>query len=798
MSDIRITAEDFHNIPYNIMHDVIKRGLGWEGVVAPRKSWSTNEQEEPTKDPKVCAKSNWGSHVKVRIEGVHPDKKLLPDEKLPDVPVCISPMSGHGGAILIGGPTQGSRVYGFWSDPERKIGPILTGVYPNNEHVPLKRTQVTGFEVISGYLDNEPTGIAGYNVPSLKDAGFSALEGGNLSNVWGISDIALSQEFTYGISSPTECEKVPLNGIMKSMQELIQQIEKAQKQLSEWEQAAQGWIGEKQAWIQEKTQKAQEFIAEGIKWVFKEIRKYVEEQINKETKKLYENINPPDRDKAKVGHDALMELITCLFNKLVQNLFKMIGNFLNQIFDRYINVPACAVSNFIANLLGNTIGKIAGAIDAIIGSVSGLIGGAFSLANSVLNILKALAGFFACEEDQECPETKEWNIFEGGKPSAIFDIDSIINSAKGVADQAVGLVGSASGLIDTIAAAVDFSDLINSAISATDGCNIGPVFCGPPQVTFWGGGGSGARGNAIVSAAGDILGVDIIARGAGYIKAPFVDISDNCGKGSGVNPIAITEPDGGTDPETGLPTQQVVQVVIETPGGDYPTRPDGDLGGDGRIWAPAENTVIRTPDGRWEQYPPGAEIPQRPGDTIIRPEDRQILEGGLPVIGPGGNVTPGFGADNDAGQPLEDQVASARGTTRIPGTGPSGATEFDSFPVINIGSYPALLYLCDLYVDNYGLNYSEGDQVVIEPNEGGAEIEVKFGPFGTVSSLRITNSGNGFTERPDIYIKSETGYNANIIPVFCVRRIGDDTEGQLTDEEKFKVIKIVDCVGRVD
>lgn len=213
---------------------------------------------------------------------------------------------------------------------------------------------------------------------------------------------------------------------------------------------------------------------------------------------------------------------------------------------------------------------------------------------------------------------------------------------------------------------------------------------------------------------------------------------------------------------------------------------------------PAENTVIRTPDGRWEQYPPGAEIPQRPGDTIIRPEDRQILEGGLPVIGPGGNVTPGFGADNDAGQPLEDQVASARGTTRIPGTGPSGATEFDSFPVINIGSYPALLYLCDLYVDNYGLNYSEGDQVVIEPNEGGAEIEVKFGPFGTVSSLRITNSGNGFTERPDIYIKSETGYNANIIPVFCVRRIGDDTEGQLTDEEKFKVIKIVDCVGRVD
>jgi len=798
MSDIKLTASDFNNVPYNIIDDPSLDRIRWKGTVAPRETWSTNEQEEGTKNPNVCKVGNWGTHVKVRIDDIHPDKKLLPDEKLPDVEVCLSPMSGQGGAVLIGGPTQGSRVYGFWSDPVRKTGPILTGVYPTNEHVALPRTPKTGFEAYSGYKNTDL--IAGFNVPALNlGVGFNALEGANLPNLWGISDVNLMKEFTYGLSSPTECEKVPLNGIMKSMQELIQQIEKAQKQLGEWETAAQGWIGEKQAWIQEKTQKAQDFITQGIKWVFKEIRKNIEEEINKQTKKLYENINPPDRDKAKVGHDALMELITCLFNKLIQNLFKMVGNFLNQIFDRYINVPACAVANFIADLLGNTIGRIAGAIDAIISSVSGLIGGVFSLANSILNILKALAGFFACEEDQECPETKEWNIFEGGKPSAIFDIDSIINSAKGVADQALGLVGSASGLIDTVAAAVDFSDLINSAISATDGCNIGPVFCGPPQVTFWGGGGGGgATGNVIVSAAGDILGVDIIARGAGYTKAPFVDISDNCGKGSGVNAIAITEPDGGTDPDTGLPTQQVVQVVIETPGGDYPTRPDGDLGGDGRIWSPAQNTVVRTPDGRWEQYPPGAEIPERPGDTIIRPEDRQVLEGGLPVIGPGGLVTPGFGSDNNAGQPIGDQIADARGITRIPGTGPNGTTQFDAFPVINIGSYPALLYLCDLYVDNYGLNYSEGDQVVIEPNLGGAEIEVKFGPFGTVSSLRIINSGNGFTERPEIYIKSETGYNANIVPVFCVRRIGDDEVGEIPDKDKFKVIRIVDCVGRVD
>lgn len=779
-------------IPYNFIRDPLAPSW-WEGIVAPRKTWSVNTQEQGYSNPKNS--ENWGKRPKVRILHVHPaDRNLLPDEQLPDAEVRMSsPGSGHQGAGLIGGITAGSRVFGIWEDPLLKKGPIILGTLGNNDELSLKRTQGNnGFESYSGFTDKDI--VAGFNIPLVQGM---PLETTFNANLWGISDKSVVQEYTFGIASPTDCEKIPLNGIMKSMQELIQKIEKVQNQLNSWESSAQKWIGDKQAWIREKTQKAQEFISEGIKWVFKEIRKFVEEQINKETKKLYENINPPDRDKAKKGHDALIELITCLFNKLIQNLFKMIGNFLNQIFDRYINVPACAVQNFIADLLGNTIGRIAGAIDSIISAVSGLIGGAFSIANSILNFLKALAGFFACEEDQECPETKEWNIFEGGKPAAVFNIDSIISSAQGIAFEASQLVGNAPNLVDTIAAAVDFGGLINSAISATSGCNVGPVFCGPPTVTIWGGGGSGARGNVIVSAIGDILGVDMISSGSGYRRAPFVDIRDNCGKGSGAYGTAIIEPDGGIDPDTGLPTYKVVNVVIPDPGADYPPGPNGDLGGDGRVWSPAENTVIRTPDGRWEQYPPGVEIPQRDGDIVIGPGERQILEGGVPVIGP---LPPGFGGDNqtDSGQSLENQIANARGITSIPGTGINGATELDAFPVINIGSYPVILYLCDLVIENAGINYSSEDKVVIEPNLGGAEIEAKFGPFGVLASLRIINSGNGFTERPNIYIQSETGYNAIITPVFCVRRIGDDTEGKLTDADKLKVIRIIDCVGTVD
>ena len=142
-----------------------------------------------------------------------------------------------------------------------------------------------------------------------------------------------------------------------------------------------------------------------------------------------------------------------------------------------------------------------------------------------------------------------------------------------------------------------FDGLIADAAQSAGGCNVGPVFCGPPQVTFWGGGGSGAKENAIVSAAGSLLGIDLIAGGLGYKKAPSIQIKDNCGKGGGVRAKVVTAPDGGIDPSTGDPTLKVVQVIVQDEGGGYLSRPNGDLGGDGRVWAPADWTVVK--ERRW-------------------------------------------------------------------------------------------------------------------------------------------------------------------------------------------------------
>ena len=50
---------------------------------------------------------------------------------------------------------------------------------------------------------------------------------------------------------------------------------------------------------------------------------------------------------------------------------------------------------------------------------------------------------------------------------------------------------------------------------------------------------------------------------------------------------------------------------------------------------------------------------------------------------------------------------------------------------------------------------------------------------GNVIDVILINGGSGWTERPKINIRTQTGYNAVIVPRFCVQRIGDDNIGEI-------------------
>ena len=98
-----------------------------------------------------------------------------------------------------------------------------------------------------------------------------------------------------------------------------------------------------------------------------------------------------------------------------------------------------------------------------------------------------------------------------------------------------------------------------------------------------------------------------------------------------------------------------------------------------------------------------------------------------------------------------------------------------------------------MFIDSPGYGYSEDDKVVIEPNTG-ATVVPTFNDIGSLMSVKITNGGQGFTEMPDVYLKSETGFNAVLLPKFCVERIAKYELVEYKPSQD-KLVTVIDCVG---
>ena len=82
---------------------------------------------------------------------------------------------------------------------------------------------------------------------------------------------------------------------------------------------------------------------------------------------------------------------------------------------------------------------------------------------------------------------------------------------------------------------------------------------------------------------------------------------------------------------------------------------------------------------------------------------------------------------------------------------------------------------------------------MIEPDIG-AKAEAKFDEQGRVYSVKVTEQGEGFKEYPRLYIRSETGYNAQLRPKLCIDRIGSDEVKEPQTQDK--VVTVIDCVGK--
>jgi hypothetical protein len=704
----------------------------WIGQIVDDSEWKENRPGE--KYVKSSVINGWGYRYKVRIFGKHPESNLS-DVELPfaDVLYPITSGSGHGASFQTPNLRKGTYVYGVYLDGMDETQPLIIGCFGNNDQTKLQfsRSQ-KGFVPISGLYSEQvpiyaiPPGGSG---PQTGDG--SPYEGVGYDNRESEADKQAEKDGNEETALPIseKCAK-SLDKTQTELKKFISRIEETQRRSQNWSY----WVNAKGTELASgifKTenididiQRTSQFIAAEIKRIINGIRQYITEKIDNTLSDVYNNFFPEEEKELEKAHNEAISLITCLFNKIIANLLKMIGDLLKQIVGRFINVPLCAVENILAGILGQLLGLIIGTLQAILGTITSLIGIVIDIAGDILGFVGQILGFFICDEDSACPENTKWSLWGGGSSSTSLDFNNIFDNIKSISDSATQIVDP-----NTFDFNLDYSFIFDNS------CNVGPIFCGPPIVEFYGGGGSGALGNAIIGASGDILGVDIISPGSGYSRSPFVRFIDNCGNGKGASGRVVID-DG-----------EVVEVIMDNSGFNYLPDFDGSRGGDGRVFATSEQIVIQRSDGRFE-------IPIDPGEPF------EVFDGDI-VTGP---FTP-------------QQVKRSELNTN------------------SKGEYDIVLSICRVEINSTGVNYSPEDTIVVEPDNG-AILEPVFGPFGSIIDVNIANPGIGFTVRPNIYIKTETGYNAELIPILCVNRKGDIPEEEYKLPFGEKIIKVIDCVGK--
>ena len=803
--------------------------LWWIGQVAPESSWAENKATPPPMNNSTM--KGFGERYRVRIMGYHTaDIDEIPDGELPWAYVMYPVTAGSGGrsSSQSANITQGDFVFGFFMDGEDAQMPVIMGILGNNEYAAVsKNITKARFVPFSGYTENDNVSSSAVNVDKggeiVRQTGAQTTEGkteaqgdktgppnnetvneaetGSTEKVDAASEVQAEEESS-ALAESEDCEPVPTGRIQKEIQNIIVEVQKLQKSLYKYSSAVKNRFGDIEAEIQKRIQKAQKFIAGGLKWIFTQIEKFTINTINKELKKTYFLLFPNERPELKTAVETINDLIACLFRKFIGELLGQMGDFIKDAAKKVIDGAECLAEGLIGNTLGKILKQVQDGIEQSLGAVTSLIGQATSIAGDILGIITDVLSFLKCEEKPKCSEVNEWNILSGPGKLGKGDIDSIIgrskNFVKGLDTAFSNAQNAGQNVTDSL---TNFDDVFNQS-----GCDIGPKTCGPPLAEFFGSG-SGAAGNLIIGAAGEVLGIDMKSFGFGYDpNRSFGKVKDPCGKGKGavIKPIIEEYTDDDGERQVGI-----VDIEVVYSGTGYLSAPDGSRGGNGYTWADPEDTIVKKPNGDYEvPKPPGNIIVVNPGDEVITPPGTIVITEPQP-----GGTTPEPEIDPDTGEiifrplPVIVEDGGVGGGEEIRGGNPvivespgvftSPKPDFSRptgiYPTENTGSYPVILYLCEVFIDDSGFNYNFEDKVVIEPDIG-AKAEAKFDEQGRVYSVKVTEQGEGFKEYPRLYIRSETGYNAQLRPKLCIDRVGSDElkEPQTQD----KVVSVIDCVGK--
>jgi hypothetical protein len=199
-------------------------------------------------------------------------------------------------------------------------------------------------------------------------------------------------------------------------------------------------------------------------------------------------------------------------------------------------------------------------------------------------------------------------------------------------------------------------------------------------------------------------------------------------------------------------------------------------------------------DGNYTVIPPNTTVPVLPGNVIYLPPATNV-----PVYSDDGDLIttlPGSGQTVPVAINTTGNITTPTYNNQNPNNPGSNQNPNNpgSAPNSN-GTYPVVLIIKDAVVTNPGIGYTNGDTISLVPDNG-AVLTPIFNNTGQLISVNVVRPGIGFTDFPKITVNSNTGFNAQITPVFGIIRISDVREEDDIIPFDTPIIEVVDCVGR--
>jgi len=750
----------------NDFFDPQKGGLnplyGFIGQIADDSAWVNNTANKNFEHKLHLTNDIAGAsrRVKVQIIGKHVEVKNISDDQLPMAEVLLPTTagSGHGGSHQTPNLKQGMYVFGFFKDGIQGTQPVIIGVLPNDPRVPLfGGNPDKNFEPRSGFIGEERSLPVSNSYIKLE--GPTTTEASSVSPnqaVVSYDDQSKKGKKPLYVPKTVNCEGASgeLKGIQKQLQSFLFEVKRAKR-------ASQQFIGAASNLnlnIDNIINQYSGFIANLFKSLLSKARGFIINELNKQLTKLYEQIPPNLRSNLAKVNEELTNTIQCVFNKIISQLLKIVKDLLEQIIEKYVNAPLCAAESFVANIISTFLGDLTSGIGDALGIISGVLINVSETLFKAFDVLIGVLEFLTCQPDLDCQILDEWSFWDGSNLS----IDD---------------PGSKSGITSSLIGFTESQATFNGEI--IPGCSAIQLPCGPPRLTVLGEGQEFAQGNLIVGLSGRIMGVDLINGGRYFSESPIqIKIIDECGLGNGATGIAITERNRrtgiGTTTLEDNGTLGVIDIIFTDPGAGYLSSPDGSTGGDGTLFSKPNETIIGT-----DVFPPGISVPVNPGQEVFLPPNT-IVE----IV--------------NENQEVVNTINGEGQTTPITITTP-GTIVTPQPNIIDTGIIPSYdVFVCieDLAIISEGFSYSEGDQIIITPDNG-ARFEPILDKFGSIKEVRILAKGCGFTDVPQITVKSETGINANLVPVFSFTRINRAEEAEEATSG-LQVVNVVDCVGAIN